>query len=179
MEIAKTARLNVEGTLWLNKAHPTSPYKGECLIRLLDGAVWDARGVFYAYRGSTVVLKKGAHLTTGDGVTCNAGTFIECEKKITIGSYVSMARLVFVFDSDFHPIYDSENKRINEACEVVIEDRVWIGVKSTVLKGVRIGTGSVVGANSVVTGKTAVPPRTVSVSPVSARPVKEEIFWER
>lgn len=35
--------------------------------------------------------------------------------------------------------------------EVVIEDDVWIGAHATILKGVRIGRGAVVGAGAVVT----------------------------
>ena len=34
---------------------------------------------------------------------------------------------------------------------VIIEDNVWIGDKATILAGVKIGFGSIVGANSVVT----------------------------
>jgi acetyltransferase-like isoleucine patch superfamily enzyme len=34
---------------------------------------------------------------------------------------------------------------------VVIEDDVWIGAHTVILPGVRIGKGSVIGANSVVT----------------------------
>ena len=38
---------------------------------------------------------------------------------------------------------------------VVIEDDVWIGTKSTIMKGVHIGRGAVVAAGSVVTGDVA------------------------
>ncbi|MDR2406844.1 MAG: sugar O-acetyltransferase, partial [Bacteroidales bacterium] len=34
---------------------------------------------------------------------------------------------------------------------VVIEDNVWIGDKVTILPGVHIGYGSIIGANAVVT----------------------------
>jgi acetyltransferase-like isoleucine patch superfamily enzyme len=34
---------------------------------------------------------------------------------------------------------------------VVIEDDVWIGFNAIILKGVRIGRGSIVGAGAVVT----------------------------
>jgi acetyltransferase-like isoleucine patch superfamily enzyme len=49
-----------------------------------------------------------------------------------------------------------ENRRIwsspdIESAKVIIEDDAWIGLKTTILKGVRIGRGAVVGANSVVT----------------------------
>ena len=34
---------------------------------------------------------------------------------------------------------------------MVIEDNVWIGERSTILKGVHIGKGSIIGCDSVVT----------------------------
>ena len=42
---------------------------------------------------------------------------------------------------------------------IVIEDKVWIGIGATVLPGVHIGYGSIIGANSVVTHD--VPPMTI------------------
>ena len=38
-----------------------------------------------------------------------------------------------------------------EFAAVVIEDNVWIGSNATVLPGVKIGSGTVVGAGAVVT----------------------------
>jgi acetyltransferase-like isoleucine patch superfamily enzyme len=35
--------------------------------------------------------------------------------------------------------------------KVIIEDDVWIGANATILPGVRVGKGSVIGAGSVVT----------------------------
>jgi len=35
--------------------------------------------------------------------------------------------------------------------EVIIEDDVWIGANCTILKGIRVGRGAVIGANAVVT----------------------------
>lgn len=34
---------------------------------------------------------------------------------------------------------------------IVIEDMAWIGINSTILPGVKIGYGSIIGAQSVVT----------------------------
>jgi acetyltransferase-like isoleucine patch superfamily enzyme len=53
---------------------------------------------------------------------------------------------------------------------VVIERDVWIGANATVLPGVRVGTGSVVGAGAVVTRD--VPPGTI-VMGVPARSAHE------
>jgi acetyltransferase-like isoleucine patch superfamily enzyme len=53
---------------------------------------------------------------------------------------------------------------------VVIEDRVWLGARAIVLKGVRIGHDAVIGAGAVVTSD--VPPRSVAVG-VPARVVRQ------
>lgn len=45
--------------------------------------------------------------------------------------------------------------------EIIIEDNVWIGDKATILAGVKIGEGSVIGANTVVTKD--IPPYSVAV----------------
>uniref|UniRef100_UPI00313FFBA6 DapH/DapD/GlmU-related protein n=1 Tax=uncultured Nitrospira sp. TaxID=157176 RepID=UPI00313FFBA6 len=44
---------------------------------------------------------------------------------------------------------------------IVIEDDVWIGANAIILKGVRIGKGTIVGAGAVVTKE--VPPYSVVV----------------
>jgi acetyltransferase-like isoleucine patch superfamily enzyme len=48
---------------------------------------------------------------------------------------------------------------------VVIEDRVWIGSRAIILKGVTLGHDSVVGAGAVVTR--SVPPGSVVVGPAA------------
>ena len=175
VKIAKTARINVAGMVRLNiNRQPHS--RAECLVLLRDGAVWDVKGGFFLYYGTTLQVHKDAHLTTGDKVGGNTGTTIICAYKMTFGNHVAMARGVFVFDSDHHPVYNSEGKRINAAREVVIEDHVWLGLKVTVMKGTRISTGAVISANSVVSG--FVPPHSINVT-MPARPVLKNMSWER
>lgn len=54
---------------------------------------------------------------------------------------------------------DPENRSATYGRPIVIEDKVWLGINVTVLPGVRIGYGSIVGTNSVVTKD--VPPMTI------------------
>lgn len=54
---------------------------------------------------------------------------------------------------------DPDNRSATYGRPIVIEDKVWIGINSTILPGVRIGYGAIVGAQSVVTHD--VPPMTI------------------
>lgn len=44
-----------------------------------------------------------------------------------------------------------ENRSATYGKPIVIEDKVWIGINSTILPGVHIGYGAIIGAQSVVT----------------------------
>jgi len=94
----------------------------------------------------------GATLTIGDHVGIS-GASICAYSRIEIGSYCLLGANVMIVDTDFHPI-EPENRRhsnINvKTAPVVIEENVFLGTNSVVLKGVRIGKNSVIGANSVV-----------------------------
>ena len=73
-------------------------------------------------------------------------------KKVIIGNYVQFGVNVNVWDNDFHSI-DFVERRKNigiKSQPVVIDDDVWIGANSTILKGVHIGKGSVIASNSLV-----------------------------
>ena len=65
---------------------------------------------------------------------------------------------VTITDSDWHGIYDRTDY-VASPKEVSIEDNVWIGEKSIILKGTKIGANSIIGAGSVVSGE--VPPNTI------------------
>ena len=52
-----------------------------------------------------------------------------------------------------------------QVAPVVIEDRVWIGARAIILKGVQIGHDSVIGAGAIVTR--SVPPYSVVVGPAA------------
>lgn len=83
-------------------------------------------------------------------------TTITCHESITIGNNVLLGFGVHIRDTDSHSILptdringkDWENKK---TAPIVIDDNVFIGGNSYVLKGVSIGKNSIVGACSVVT----------------------------
>ena len=59
---------------------------------------------------------------------------------------------IIIRTSDSHPIFNqTTGERINHAKDVIIGNNVWIAAHATIMKGVHIGDGSIVGFGSVVT----------------------------
>lgn len=88
---------------------------------------------------------KNAQLIIGEN--CGfSGTVLGAFKLIKIGNNVRCGANTLITDSDWH----NEDPRSGEPKAVIIEDNVWIGVNTIVLKGVTIGANSVIGAGSVV-----------------------------
>jgi len=115
--------------------------------------------------GEILIFAHGGKVEIGCDCYVGDGTRVWSAASITIGDRVLISHNVNIFDSDTHPL--SATKRhaqfkaiasvghpekidLKEA-PVVIENDAWIGAMATVLKGVTIGEGAIVGAGSVVT----------------------------
>lgn len=131
-----------------------APYgsKAEAYVKLLEGAVLEIlHGATLCYK-ATIEIHKNGKVVIGN-TYINTGAVILAAKEITIGEDVLISRDVFIYDADHHPIIDSEGKQMNPPKAVKIEDHVWIGLKSVLLRGSRIGRGAIIAAGSVVGGK--------------------------
>jgi acetyltransferase-like isoleucine patch superfamily enzyme len=89
-------------------------------------------------------------------ILCNSrlsGTSIVSMSKVSIGSRVRMAPNVVIMDTDGHVLFPSPEQQdaLPTTRPVVVEDDVWIGYGATILKGVTLGQGCIVGAGAVVT----------------------------
>ncbi len=84
----------------------------------------------------------GADTIVGDNA------FLDGREKLIIGNHVSIASGVWIYNSQ-HDI-DSEDFHAIEK-PVTVDDYVFIGPRSIILPGVKIGYGAVVGAGAVVT----------------------------
>jgi acetyltransferase-like isoleucine patch superfamily enzyme len=117
-------------------------------------------------------LQAGAVLEIGANFGMTGGTICTAER-IAIGDNVTVGANTTIIDTDFHPL-DPKVRRLRpqdaRTAPIIIEDDVFIGMNSLILKGVTIGKGSVVGAGSVVTKD--VPP-SVIVAGNPARVVRE------
>jgi acetyltransferase-like isoleucine patch superfamily enzyme len=103
----------------------------------------------------------GALIRIGTGTYLNRNVEIVSAQSVTIGRDCMVARDVIIMDNDQHLVPG----RGLTARPVTIEDRVWIGARAIILKGVTVGHDSIIGAGAIVTK--SVPPRSVVVGPAA------------
>ena len=93
----------------------------------------------FAFAGAELALAPEAFLN---------GCHVSAKRSLCVGRRSWIGPGSRVFDSDQHDFDDARPERI---APVEIGDHVWIGSDVTILRGVRVGHHSVVGARSVVT----------------------------
>lgn len=105
--------------------------------------------------GCNFIVENGGSIVIGDNVGISNSTFYS-RISITVGNNVMIGGGTKIFDTDFHSVdakyrgtCDDKAHTVNKP--VTIEDNVFIGAGSVILKGVHIGKNAVIGACSVVT----------------------------
>ena len=102
-------------------------------------------------RGSKICIGGGAKLVLGHNFRISGDTQIICEKGITFGDRCLLSWDILIMDSDLHHLHNSNDDVINAPKPIVVGNHVWIGCRSTILKGVSIADDVVISANSTVT----------------------------
>jgi acetyltransferase-like isoleucine patch superfamily enzyme len=125
--------------------------------------------IYIGGKGNKLILEKGCNIIgecwfylesencevrIGEYTTIGSVEFAVFERnnKIIIGRDCLFARGITIRTSDSHSIIDlANNKRINQAQDVKIGNHVWVCTNVHILKGVTIGTNSVIALGSTVT----------------------------
>lgn len=125
-----------------------------------SGEIILGRGVSFV--GTLVPVELATYdsgrISIGNRTFINYGSSIAARTSVEIGADCHLGHYTFIMDNNQHDII--ERTKLPPSAPVVIEDHAWIGSKSIILPGVRIGTRAVIGAGSIVTKD--VPPRCVA-----------------
>lgn len=140
-------------------------------VKIDEGGQFKINGKFVFHTGIFISVNKNAVLEIGSGYT-NNNVEIICFKSIKIGENVAISKNVIIRDSDNH-IINGDVLGMTQPIE--IGNNVWIGIGALILKGVKIGDGSIIAAGAVVNKD--VPPNTL-VGGVPAKVIKENVKWE-
>jgi len=106
-----------------------------------------ALGDAFLAAGVRLWAHKGGVLTIGDGTVLDAGVELIAWERLTIGRDCYLGWDVLVMDTDLHGAAD--RPAVNRP--VAIGDRVRIGARAMILKGVTIGDGAIIYPGSIVT----------------------------
>lgn len=115
---------------------------------------WPTSALFHTGYCHVEASTPGALIEIGDGAQINNNAFVKSEGPgIQIGARALLGSFVEILDSDFHDLR-AERRRGGQprTGHVELGEDVFIGDGAKILKGVRIGAHSVIGAGSVVTG---------------------------
>ena len=121
-------------------------------------------------------------LLFGENFQMNDYVHITAMESVKIGNNVLLASKIYISDCSHGSYSGAENDSLPDSIPhdrplsskpVVIEDNVWLGEFVSVLPGVTIGKGSIVGANSVVSK--SLPPYVIAVG-TPAKPIKKFNF---
>jgi len=110
-----------------------------------NDAGWNSKCAIWVREGATLKIEDNSGMN---------GALVYASNSVIIGENVKIGGSSRIFDTDFHPLEYDVRRTSNEGtgiAPVIIEDDVFIGAYSTILKGVTIGARSIIAAGSVVT----------------------------
>lgn len=143
-------------------------------------SIWEVRGEVILDgkvslgSGSRISVASDAVLRFGDNFSMTGNSSIVCQKNISFGNDCLLSWDILVMDSDFHKILNSQGETINAPSPIRIGNHVWIGCRSTILKGVQVADHSVIAAGAIIT-KTL--PDTHSIYGGNNLKLKSNIDW--
>ena len=147
--------------------------KLESRLLLEEGAILEVHERYNVFYGADIEIFKNAKLVIKGGGGTNINFTCICGEYIEIGKNVQIGRNVTIRDNNGgHYINRSGYK---DTRPVIIGDKAWLCEGCTIMPGVKVGEGAIVGAHAFVTQN--VPAHSV-VSGNPAQVVDTDVLWK-
>lgn len=136
---------------------------------LSDAVTWSRLNLRFASNDGHIAIGRQSIFNGTELVVEGEG------KQIVLGDHSLFAPGTVIRTSDMHAISDqATGDWINPPESVELEPYVWVGEDVSILKGVKIGGGSVIGAKSLVNSAIA---RFTVAAGTPAKPIKQNVYW--
>jgi maltose O-acetyltransferase len=119
--------------------------------RTLRWAIYRACGLKIDTRAISAGCFFSGPVTIGRGTFVNTGCLFDCFAPIEVGERCSFGMRVTLITSTHEPGDASQRAGALSGRTIRIGDGTWVGACATILPGVTIGDGCVIGAGAVVT----------------------------
>lgn len=132
------------------------PTTGGVILRSLSAKLFFKQIRGFVWIQPRCIIVHSDRIIVGNNFGLNSGSYINGVGEIEIGNFVLIGSNVTI-SSGIHPIEGVEPPIFSRVClprKIIIEDDVWIGAGAVIMPGVKLGKGSVIGANAVVTKDT-------------------------
>jgi maltose O-acetyltransferase len=97
-----------------------------------------------------LVAEAGGVLEIGPRSFVNHGCSMAASRLVRIGADAQLGPHCILIDNAYHHVEPDRRLERPESEPIILEDNVWLGARTIVLPGVRIGRDAVVAAGSVV-----------------------------
>ncbi len=161
-------------------------------VRLGEYTLWTVYKNSSINVGNGCVLESGrlhtfraANITIGDNSAIGRDYFIIAHiyTSISIGCDCCISNDFHIRTNDGHTIFDIEigeslnvSLENNKKLKMIISDHVWVGTRAVILGDAQIGSGSIIGACSLVKGNI---PNNCTAAGVPAKVRRKNIAWCR
>ncbi len=177
VNIARTSHIQLDGLLVVGRQDKFPDSRLESRLFIGKNASLKVYGRFEIDSDCEIVVFDNAELiihgSKHASSDANTGFRVICGQKIEIMPDVGIGRNVQIRDTNGGHFMNTTGYRPTRP--VVIGEKAWLCESCTVMPGVKIGRGAIVGVNSTVTK--SVPPHAL-VSGFPASVVQENVLWK-
>lgn len=171
-ELLKGSKIKVGGIFSIGQNYFRKERKYSKLL-LRENAILNIQGDYEFFAGCDIQIFRDATFTIEGGGDANMNVEIVCGKSLVFQKFVFIGRNVIIRETNGEHFLSRQGYKHMKP--VVIGTHSWICDRATIMPGVHVKPGGIVGANSFVISDV---PEFSLVSGNPARVVDEEIYWK-